>query len=487
MSTPSAAGEALVDDRPARASTLAVSAVAGVLVAVLAVATWSPLSVGLGALSAVALAVAVRLLHTDRPLAVGLGTFVGLAATCGIGLAPFVPGDLGPTLAATVTAFGAGVAVLGGVGDGDLLDAVGLLTYAVVAAWIVTLGVSLAPVAGAVAGYTATAFVPPSLIPSGAARPDLFGFAVLLSLAVAAVRSSIRGLPIVRLAPSDDRPTVRRLVDQTDRALTRGLWVSLGGVALGVVTWVVFQVVALPETVVVLVSLPTRTPLLRGPLFAVLVVAGSIAVGSRLVRFAGGSVLDRARRGAAVGGGIAFVVALTVVSPAVVFVLSAVPGWESVFGGEYFFQLVALLAMADVAMVMTVLAVLVVPVLVGLGLVREGATGRTVAAAGLVLSAMASAGAHPLVLVALVVGAVVVWDVGEFAVGIGQEVGRDADTGRIQAIHAAGSVGVGVVTVLFAGTAYGLVQVLNASGRVALLALAAAVTGSFLLVAAIRG
>ncbi|WP_121821959.1 DUF7519 family protein [Halostella salina] len=60
------------------------------------------------------------------------------------------------------------------------------------------------------------------------------------------------------------------------------------------------------------------------------------------------------------------------------------------------------------------------------------------------------------VVVVIAGGAVVAWDLLDNAIGLGEQVGREADTSRAELAHAAGSVGVGVVVTV---VSYGLYRV----------------------------
>lgn len=95
------------------------------------------------------------------------------------------------------------------------------------------------------------------------------------------------------------------------------------------------------------------------------------------------------------------------------------------------------------------LAVLVV------GLVRGEHGAVTGGAFGLFLGAITAGvqGAPVLAVLLSVTCSVVAWDSGGNAISIGEQLGRDADTRRIEAVHMTASGGVGVVT---AGTGYGL-------------------------------
>lgn len=94
----------------------------------------------------------------------------------------------------------------------------------------------------------------------------------------------------------------------------------------------------------------------------------------------------------------------------------------------------------------------------GLGLIR-GRHGRvTLGALGLFLGAIAAGatGAPVEAVLVAVTSAVIAWDVGGSAISVGSQLGREADTARLEAVHVAGSVGVGFAV---AGVGYGLFRV----------------------------
>jgi hypothetical protein len=94
-------------------------------------------------------------------------------------------------------------------------------------------------------------------------------------------------------------------------------------------------------------------------------------------------------------------------------------------------------------------------VLLAVGLVRGANTGVTLGAFGLFVGAIAAGirGAPIVPVLLSVTLSVVAWDVGGSAISIGKQLGQDADTMRIEAVHVATSVGIGVIT---AGIGYGL-------------------------------
>lgn len=83
--------------------------------------------------------------------------------------------------------------------------------------------------------------------------------------------------------------------------------------------------------------------------------------------------------------------------------------------------------------------------------------GAVVMVAGLVLAGATGGGAGAeLFLLVGTAATVVAWDVGQNAIGVGRQLGREAETTRAELAHLGASLVVGSVTV---GVAYGLYQV----------------------------
>lgn len=93
--------------------------------------------------------------------------------------------------------------------------------------------------------------------------------------------------------------------------------------------------------------------------------------------------------------------------------------------------------------------------LVLVGLFRGLYTAVTVGAFGLfvgaVLAGVETTAVGPVLI--SVTAAVLAWDIGTNAISVGEQLGRAADTRRLEAVHIAASTGVGVVT---CSIAYGL-------------------------------
>lgn len=105
--------------------------------------------------------------------------------------------------------------------------------------------------------------------------------------------------------------------------------------------------------------------------------------------------------------------------------------------------------------------------------------GVVVLAVGVFLGGVAGAPAEPLLIAAL--GVVLVWDFGEHAIGLGEQLTADTDATRNVAVHVAGSVAVGVVT---AGVSYGVFA--GVAGGQPLVALFFLLAGAIGLAAALR-
>lgn len=145
-------------------------------------------------------------------------------------------------------------------------------------------------------------------------------------------------------------------------------------------------------------------------------------------------------------------------------------------------------AAASVAALLAAFTAASIAGVAGLPLVAVGALGGrrrtlTLGAGLLVLGALGSAvlAAPPLPALVGVAGAVVAWDVGENGIGLGEQVGRAADSANAEYTHAAASALVGVVVV---GLAYAVF--LSFGGGRPLAALVLLLVAAVLLTAGLR-
>lgn len=117
------------------------------------------------------------------------------------------------------------------------------------------------------------------------------------------------------------------------------------------------------------------------------------------------------------------------------------------------------------------------------GLARAAPLVVSLGAVGLLAGGLAAGvrGAPAWATLASVAATVLAWDVGRTAISVGRQLGRDADTRRLELVHATASGGVAAVT---AGVGYGLFRV--AAGGQPVTALVLFLLAAVLLVEAIR-
>lgn len=110
---------------------------------------------------------------------------------------------------------------------------------------------------------------------------------------------------------------------------------------------------------------------------------------------------------------------------------------------------------------------------------RTLGAGGTLLVGGVLLAGSQGAGAEPLLFGLLT--AVLAWDIGEHGIGVGEQLGREADTTRVELVHAGASTFVGVVS---AGIGYG--AYFGATGGQPVTALVFLLLGAVILVSVLR-
>ncbi|WP_273838579.1 hypothetical protein [Halococcus sp. PRR34] len=121
-------------------------------------------------------------------------------------------------------------------------------------------------------------------------------------------------------------------------------------------------------------------------------------------------------------------------------------------------------------------------VLVGLGLVRGWRSAVTLGGAGLFCGVVLAGlvGAPAIVVVFATAAAVVAWDVATFGIDVGEELGREADTTRLELVHAGTSVVTAAIPAMI-----GMVLFRTAEGGTALVPIAL-LCGAVVLVVVLR-
>jgi len=356
------------------------------------------------------------------------------------------------------------------VGDDDSVPGAlksGLLSYVFGLVWLTlgSIGLGLALASWAVATGL-----------GGATRPGwaLAGLAFVVSVVAVCVRVALWAVPVVELAPVDREAVVRHRVRRFGRRL---LYVAVGAFALA---WV-FGLLGLSRVLIPAGDGPVG--LVLGGLTSRVVVVPLVLVGALAL-------------------GVAILV--TTVRKSTAEYDAATSGTVvAALAGAGYVALVAVLVLSagllPLASVVVVFAAVTLPLVVFLALVvavvalyadvlPDGATPLALAAAGLVAVAVGSATLDPpaVLVFGATAGALVVWDVGTFGLGVTAELGHLPDTRRLELYHGVFAVGVGVVAV--AGTLAAdalLAPVGSTVGTPAAMALAA--VGVLLLLVTLRG
>jgi hypothetical protein len=457
------------------------------------------------------LALATGLAAREEPLAVFAasvlapagGAAVLVAALVSAADLPVLQGLLDPfvLVALALAAFGAVAAFTGGVGGGAVgraFSVVATTSVLPIVATVLAVAVRLGGTTGALGGVPdlVTGILSLAVSPTGTPI-DVVAFFVVLAGSARALAAGVSAAPVVELAPRGRRAAAERASDlavvaclSVWRLFAVGWLVAFLGLVLGFGDRITAGV---PGPVVSLVGALASSGVVRVPLLAAaalsLVVYGALRVG----RLASGGQRQALQRLAptASGGVLAVTVGVLLSGRLAREAVAAAPG-----------EVATVLSNAVAAFGAPALALagLVVPIVVlAGGLLAFAALGRlravpqrgapaAVAGGGLVLAAAFAGiqGGSPGFVFGLVAAGLVAWDVGEHGVGVAAEVGRRAPTARVELVHGAASVGVGLLAFYGAETVYGLTAGLgapNAAGG--LVALAAAGVGVAALVAAL--
>lgn len=413
----------------------------------------------------------------------GILTVAGIATT-------FVYPGLGYGGAVPVLALGVALGLLGLAGGwANVLDDAST-SRAAKQGWgavvVPVIGLVLAGVVGGSVWLFGDVVIRPALFPeSGPALSGLFFLvgATALTLVVAVDR-----VPVVQLTPRERRPALEARIERWRRrgnvlmAASLLAWLVVGTLELAGTMATVYE--ALPGAVVALLGLQA-TPWVRVPVALVgLVALLAVLVAWLARRVTAGLDTRSTRLYAPLFGGIALV---SVPLPLLTVTLREL-GRD--LGRSLALATLLLLAFAllTIAALLFMLLYSLVPAFVKAGLIPDRAGGPAVAAAGLLLAtAGAGLAGLPAVLVfAGAAGALLVWDVSEFGLGLTVELGHLPDTRRLELLHVVLSAGVAVVAVVLVVGLYGLIGVVRPDGRF-VSAMVLAVGGVLVLLVPVRG
>jgi hypothetical protein len=309
-----------------------------------------------------------------------------------------------------------------------------------------------------------------------AGQLHLLGFLMVFATASYATYRAVRDLPLQELAgeatigddSNDDSGTSGIRVADVFAALQRGLG-GLAAVAAMLVPPAFLVEVApwdsairegLPDAIYALVVTLTSSEVARHLLVRLAVVAGTLALVATLVRRSSRtSTEDLLVAYAPYLAGLTVVAGIGVVHRQVLDGLVAfVAGrLESPLAGlfsrlseqvvSFYGSETIVLGLTAAVLALASVGIFALYLSFALGFVSDRVAGPALAASGLFLAAAfaATTDASLLVVLGTLVAALVVWDVGEFATTLGSEVGRRAQTRRVELLHALGALSVGAV------------------------------------------
>jgi len=432
--------------------------------------------------SGVCLAAGAVLVTDADPLGVAFGVVLGVVGASGTALA-VAAGPALPVAVLSLAGLASAAMPLGGVDDERLTEASTTLVYALLPfGTVVILDLAFRGVEQfAIGGFPPVAATSPGA--------ELTEFVVLLVVALFGVLVAVREFPAVELAPERDRERIRSVTASVERPLARVTWFAILLVPVAFVVWGTVESGTGPAASLLGTVAPVvGSGLARAALATVGGLGIGVAVTVRIVRVAGGGVIQRTRRGIAAAVGFGLVAVLTTIQgrlyPALVDAASV--GFVSRFASAVG-TTTALLFFSGLAVLVVLVALLVLSAAIGLGVAPERAGAPAFAAAGLLGGAVLSVdNAPPAAVLIAVVAGMVVWDLGEYGVGITEEVG-DAPAAQVEAVHAAAAIAVGAFVAAGAIAGHAVVTGVVLEPAVAAAALAVAFVGVILLAAVVRG
>lgn len=478
----SAIGADVATLRPVTLVAAVVGLLATVVVGVAAGATGETL---LAAASAAGFAAAVPGIDGEDPVRIAGGVVLAVISAAGVVVATVI-GPPALVAALSLAAFGSVAVPAGATGDGRLSEATATLLYVVVPTGVVAVLAIFVRSYGPVVDGTLGALA------AGGVGQSVFTATMLFAAACLSTLVAVRALPIVRLSSKSERERVRRQVVATERLLRRGAMVGGLAVFASTVLWAAFGTDS--ESVPPLLGIVgavAGSPLLQYPLLVVAGVSVVVAVSTVAVRQTGGSLVQLTRRGVAMVVGVGLAAVLVVahgalygavldsLGPNAAGVVTEVSGTVG--------ELATFLTGTLLLVMAFVVAVLALPAAVGVGIAPARAAAAAFGAAGLVGASILAAGSvdPPVVFLGVAAG-MVVWDLGEFGVGVVEEVGADS-AGRGEAVHAAATLAVSVVVVVGATLAHRVATGVSVGGPTALVAVGVLFVGVVLLVSVVRG
>ncbi|WP_302083840.1 DUF7519 family protein [Salinibaculum rarum] len=460
--------------QPARISTATTILVTLVVAALVAYLTTAYTAVGVITVSSAAFAWAVHAINHDR-LAYQL---IGNLTVPALGIL-FILGLLFGAVSAPATApllttiaflalggaiFGSTATIWGDIGDRQIYRALGVLPATILPATIVVgvvawekLNPDMQTTVGAVIADTVNRILTDALTPSATAADTVFSFTVVTFLMVILVRRAVATLPVVEFAPRDQTHAVDSAVTRMRRALllVAGILLFLGVVTGGISTSEHTLTAYFPDVLTGFLHVLAKSTTIRALEVGVIGACLALMVGFWLAqKLTSMSVETVVRHAIPLLAGTLSTLGIVIVAATPIYDLLITKSPHTVSKLlNHFTGLIGVpvFVLFSVLFVVTIfIGVAAVPVvLAGTGFLPKRTAGPALAGGGIVTIGVVHGmlGGDALVVFTFLMFGAVAWDVGEYALTLGETIGRHASTTHTEAVHLVISLGSGVTAV----------------------------------------
>lgn len=268
--------------------------------------------------------------------------------------------------------------------------------------------------------------------------PAAIGVSLAVCIAATGLLAALRAVPVLELTPHERRADAERALRLARRTTLATVLASIALLLVAIALWIdgTFGRLDRRGSLVASGLEALASPAVLGPILAVGVAGLFLALfatsARRLTRESGPATVRRT-------GALALGVALGGIVTLLVVVQGVTELETGVIALVLFLAPFAVVIASGVALVGR-----------GLGLLPDRAGGPAVAAAGLLLAAVGARNGQPWFVFACVAGAVVVWDLSTYGLGLTAELGHLPETRRLELYHGVVAVGLALVAFLAA-------------------------------------
>lgn len=268
---------------------------------------------------------------------------------------------------------------------------------------------------------------------------SLVGFSLLLLMFCLSIRTALSMLPIVELAPASRRQAVAEQVTQWRGVATRMVLGCAGTAFILGFCWAIGILAQLytviPGTALLFGQL--SSPYTAIPVVGVTVVCFVSAAVAWLIRRSTLKVDSSTRETAAVVAGIPLLIGM-------------IPLTVEALGLPIYVGLMIGIVLTVAGPVATLVAIAVWVAMVEFSVLPDRASGPALAGTGLVVATIGAglAGLPSPFVFACAAGALFVWDVSSFGLGVTAELGHLPETRRLELLHGVLGIGFGILAVI---------------------------------------